>query len=103
MSRNTKESMYPIIRNWEGSDMSKSNFCDLHGINIGTFIYWERKYAEENVEPEVAENFVSLRISGPDPMTSERKVVIKYANGIQISVGRELSEPFVASVLEILS
>ena len=83
--------------------MRKCSFCDIHGIAIGTFIYWERKYAKESMEPEVAENFVSLRLAGPDSMTSERKVVIEYPNGVRISVGRELSEPFVASVLEILS
>ena len=103
MSRRTKEIMYPLIEKWRGSDCSKSEFCHNYGVNIGTFIYWERKHANEESPLSIDNNFVSLKVSGLRQGTGEQKVEIYYPNGVRISVSKELSESFLTSLLGVLS
>lgn len=41
--------MMRLVSAWRGSGMSKSTFCDSHGLNKHTFDYWVDKLKDEVV------------------------------------------------------
>jgi len=100
MSRKTKELMYPLIETWEVSDYSKTEYCHIHGVNITTFIYWERKYRADCLS-EAEEKFVELRVSDIKTESKSKNMEICYANGVRIRFEQELSGDFLAALIKI--
>ncbi len=39
--------MYPLVEAYGDSEMGMTEFCEEHGLSVGTFSYWRRKYASE--------------------------------------------------------
>ena len=69
--RNSRE-MFPLIAEWERSGQTQQNFCDEHGLNLGLFSYWRKKYLEHHVGDLVGSEpsflpieLASAEVSGP--------------------------------------
>ena len=97
----TKEDMYGLIMEWKQSEDSKRIFCDRHGIKMPTFQYWERKYGNEERQAG-GDKFMSLTVTGLNSDVTEGEVEIHYPNGMRITVSKEMSEPFLESVVGLL-
>ena len=58
--RNQTE-MYPVVQEYLSSDLSKVEFCRIHGIKVHTFQYWISKFnqAQQN---ENQSKFIPLEL-----------------------------------------
>jgi len=51
--------MFPILDQYEGSGLTKVEFCRIQAIPIAVFWYWYRKYREQEVNTE--HHFVEVK------------------------------------------
>ena len=81
-TRNAAE-MFPLIEEWEGSDLKQKDFCAHHRIKPHIFWYWLRRYREEGqAAPKEAQGFVSLEME-VKPVASVLAEVI-YPDGTRL-------------------
>ena len=71
--------MFPLIAEWEHSDLSQKEFCALHAIKPHVFWYWLRRYREEG---QPAPGFVSVEMEEA-PLESVLAEVI-YPDGTRL-------------------
>jgi hypothetical protein len=65
------------IAAWEFSDLSQANFCQLHQLVYGTFVYWRHRLKKLNADktPECAISFLPVTLN---PVKS--KVLVLHIN-----------------------
>jgi hypothetical protein len=80
--RRTKEEMFPVVESWQTSGLSKKAFCEEQGIIKSVFLYWCRKYMEENEQC----GFVPLTTGGPLSLTQIHSIEIQYPNGVVLKL-----------------
>ena len=52
--RRSSDEMFPLIKLWEESGLTRAEFCQRHYLQLGTFTYWRKKYlASEQVVASV--------------------------------------------------
>jgi len=82
--RRTAEEMFPVVEQYLGGSMGKSEFCQKRGINIHTFTYWHQKYnASQAVAKEKlvgSSKLISLELSPPQ---SSEMLEVCYPNGVR--------------------
>lgn len=87
--RRTSSQMYPLLREYEESGLSKKEFCRTRGLSYAVFWYWYRKYKrngghgfielsdfngmEVNLEVDIGQ--VRLKFSGLPPVEYLRSLV----------------------------
>lgn len=80
--------MYALIRKWEQSEVSQSQFFKEHKISKSTFGYWRKKYLLEQGQHEEAKGkMIPVRIQAPEqPVFSglATSLEIIYPNGVRI-------------------
>jgi len=56
--------MYPLIEKWEQSGQIREVFCEAHGLTIGLFAYWRKKYVLANCSDsrELTTGFVPIEL-----------------------------------------
>lgn len=69
------------IDNWRESGASKKSYCELAGINYGTFMSWLKK-----AETNLSGNFVKL-----EPIQTIGRIEILLPNGIRLYLEESLS------------
>jgi len=72
--------MYPLVRKYLSSDLSKIEFCRGHDIKIHTFQYWLSKF-NEDCEKEKQTKFVPLELEESSP-SSNQVIRISYPSGM---------------------
>jgi hypothetical protein len=63
--RRTSEEMFPLIESWESSGLTQEKFCRLHGLNLGLFGYWRKKYQQQFKQVPTDTGFVPIKVSQP--------------------------------------
>lgn len=71
--RRTSEMMFPLVREFEASGLSKVAYCELKSLHIAVFSYWYRKY--EQREHEADGGFVEV------PGLSESRIKLELECG----------------------
>ena len=86
--------MFPLIKLWEDSGLTRAEFCQRHDLQLGTFTYWRKKYlASEQVVASVSSaakpqtedsrtDFVAIEVS-QDSFSNHQSV-------LELSVGNTL-------------
>lgn len=98
----TSAEMYPLIRQWQSGEQSKSDFCRAHHIKLHTFYYWEQKYRKETAthNSKVGE-FVALQINSSEEQVDEG-LTICCPNGVQLKFGAVPSPTFLGALLKAM-
>jgi len=104
MKKDKKAAMYQLIKDWESSNQSKSDFCNSASINIHTFTYWVQKYKKENIEQDLSsqrQNFLPLKLTKPPVVPSTQTIDLHYPNGIRLSVPQSVGLNYLTQLLQI--
>ena len=88
MRRTSIQERQSHMRAWAASGQSKKAYCELQGLNYGTFMSWFKKVEQEGSD------FIAL--SAPVGVS---KMSIELPNGVCVHYSGELS----AALLQILS
>lgn len=86
--------MYSLIRKWESSGLSQTQFFRQNGISKSTFGYWRKKYLKETSNSKKQEHFIPVKISKAGRTGNSQGVLeLVYPNGVRLvcSTGIELS------------
>lgn len=95
-ARRSATEMYPLIKAYESSGLSRQEFCLEHGLKASTFSYWRSKYLAR--DEESVSGFVSLV---PDGLPSG-EITLEYG-GVTLRMGKEVTADYVASLVHKLS
>ena len=97
-NRRTAAQMYPLIEQWQQSDQSRTEFCEVHQINLHTFTYWLHK--KQKAEESTSGQFIALEIS-PSRSIRGDGLKICYPNGVNIQFPENTRVDYVKSLLQI--
>jgi len=86
-TRRTSAQMFPLVERYESSDQPQKTFCELHGINIGTFQYWLKKYREKN-SSQPTHSFQQIKVSADQISINQdiRHIEIRTSSGVEIII-----------------
>ena len=73
-----QEQMLAMVRQWEASGQSATQFIAENNINKSTFYYWVGKHKKKK-NTKLQDNFVQLY-----PETSPTEMVVRYPNGVEV-------------------
>jgi hypothetical protein len=75
--------MFPLILEWEQSNLSQKEFCISRGIKSHIFWYWLRRYRERSQsEKKSVKGFIPVEVKqGGDPVVLAE---IIYGDGIRV-------------------
>lgn len=91
--RRSSDEMFPLIASWETSGISQESFCNLHGLSIGTFSYWRKKYQQQfspSSNPEEFETgesragFIPITVNTADLPSNSSPVLEIHINSVQL-------------------
>jgi hypothetical protein len=98
----TSAEMYPLIRQWQSSGLSKSEYCSVHNIKLHTFYYWEQKYRKETADSiNKVGQFVELQINTTEEQGSE-KLIICCPNGVYLKFVELPSPSYLCALLKAM-
>jgi len=52
LAKYSAEDRERLTNEWKSSGQSKKDFCEQHGVNLGTFYKWTRKSSEKKPTPK---------------------------------------------------
>ncbi len=86
-TRRTSDQMFPLVESYESSGQLQKEFCEQHGITIGTFHYWLKKYRKQ-FSTENAQSFQQITVfpEPPDHKRQDRSIVILTPSGMEIKI-----------------
>lgn len=58
----TSAEMFPLIRQWEASDLNQREFCVRHGIKPHIFWYWLRRYRDQQESSDKRQGFIPIAV-----------------------------------------
>ena len=77
--------MYSLIRQWESSGLSQTQFFRQNGISKSTFGYWRKKYLKETSNSKKKEQFIPVKISKAGITDNSQGVLeLVYPNGVRL-------------------
>jgi hypothetical protein len=79
------EKMFALVDHWKAGSHTQKQFCQEHGIKVGTFAYWVAKRKQDH---DPSGGFVALDVSD---MASRDPVHITYPNGVVVSCPADLA------------
>lgn len=93
------EEMFPLIREWERSGLSKKEYYTRYEIEPHVFYYWLRRYREEGEPaPTAGRGFVSIEVE--EGLQGEEALVeIIYPDGTRLVFKERVSTAFLQEVL----
>lgn len=80
--RRTRDEMFPIVEAWQHSGLSKKAFCEDRDMAKSVFLYWCKRYREEN---ELG-GFVPLSVGTSQGFATSHSIEIQYPNGIVLKL-----------------
>jgi len=93
------EEMFPLIREWERSGLSKKEYYTRYGIAPHIFWYWLRRYRTEGELARTAgRGFVSIEVE-EEVQGEEALVEIIYSDGTRLVFKERVSAAFLQEVL----
>ena len=90
-TRRTSAQMFPLVERYESCDQSQKAFCEQHGLNVGTFHYWLKKYREKDTA-QVASSFQQIKViadQADSGLQHYRQIEIRTPCGIEIKIPLE--------------
>ncbi len=86
-TRRTSDQMFLLVERYESGDQSKKDFCAQHGLNLGTFHYWMKKYKEQKSIQSTG-SFQQIKVLTDKPSHDRgcRHIEIRTPSGVQISI-----------------
>jgi transposase-like protein len=83
--------MYPLVVQYEQSDLTLKQFCKKHRFSISTFSYWLSKYRRSeqvaNKEESLAPHFDQLTVTDLASSTFSSSVIrITYPSGVKLEL-----------------
>lgn len=100
IARRSAAEMYPLIKEYESSGLSRLEFCSEHGLKVSTFSYWRSKYLARDAES--GSGFVSLVPEGLSSGATSGGITLEYG-GVVLRLGKEVSADYVVSLVHKLS
>lgn len=88
--------MYALIRQWESSGQTKSQFIQQRDISKSTFWYWRKKYLNDPQASKPASGrLIPIKVSSDKkpPNSESQSLEIIYPNGVRLlcPVGMDLT------------
>jgi len=86
--------MYSLIRKWESSGLSQTQFFRQNGVSKSTFGYWRKKYLNEEGKNKPQDTFIPVKIANTPKADNNPSVLeVVYPNGVRLvcSAGMDLS------------
>jgi len=86
--RKTRKEYCSIVRSWQKSGMSRTEFCELHHYNSNTFDGWVSKSTSRITTPALkpapkSKLIVPLQIDPPEVNSvSKSSFEVRYPNGV---------------------
>jgi hypothetical protein len=75
-----RDEMFSLIQKWKDSSLSQKRFCKEHGQNLGTFLYWIKKYRTQT-SVERSPTFIPVQF-----LHQNVQLNIRYPNGVVIEI-----------------
>ena len=77
--------MYSLIRQWESSGLSQTQFFRQNGNPKSTFGYWRKKYLKETSNSKKKEQFIPVKIAKTAYTNNSQGVLeLVYPNGVRL-------------------
>jgi hypothetical protein len=96
------QEMFPLIKKYLASGLSRRAFCEQEKLTFPTFHYWRRKYATHQREKETPAGshaeFIPLRVV---PKTST-PWIIEYPNGVILRLPATVDIEVVAQLIQVI-
>jgi hypothetical protein len=77
----SKEAMFPLIREWQNSTMTKKQFCEQAKVGYHTFNYWFKKFNCEN--EHVKPGFTEYKVVDQKCLPGIR---LSFTNGVTVEL-----------------
>lgn len=94
----TSAEMFPLIRQWEESDMNQREFCTCHGIKPHIFGYWLRRYREQQHPSDKSKGFIPIEVEAAVPDEAVFAEII-YVNGTRLVFRDRVEVKFLQKLL----
>lgn len=90
--------MFPLIQEWEQSELRQKEFCIQHGIKPHVFWYWLRRYREEGqAAPQASPGFVSVEME--EAPTESVLAEVIYPDGTRLVFKERVGLEFLQGLL----
>ena len=109
--KRTAADMYPLIEQYlnRPQSMTRSSFCEQHGLSFASFRYWYRRYtrnetetAEEHVQEDTS--FVELKPRiGPESPGADALVEVVLPGGTRLRLLQHVAPQYVERLIAILA
>ena len=93
--------MFNKISEFEQSGLSKSVFCQKHGISLSLFHYWFKIYHSSVSVEEAQPSFMAVMIEDVFTPNDNDRIVVTGNGGLQVSFPAQASSiPLIRQLLE---
>ena len=79
----TREQIYALINQWQGSGLKQKEFCNKHNIAYYTFKYYRTQKNREETKAATTASFVSVKVKETNALQG---VTITYPNGVRLDM-----------------
>ena len=76
-----------MVAEYEGSGLSRLEFCQKHGLALSTLARYQRRRQQEPGEAAGPSRWVAVELSQPHPASSGLAVVLAGGRRIEVSRG----------------
>lgn len=84
--------MRRIVRAFEGSGLSRAEYCRTRKVPLSTFHYWRRRLVASTA-------FVEVEVTGAGPESGPSRIEITAPGGAVIRLGLDAGEDLIRRVL----
>jgi transposase-like protein len=86
-TRRKSAQMFQLVERYKTGDQSQKEFCKAHGISVGTFQYWQRKYRDQHIDANQA-SFQRIMVlpQEADRIHQDPYIEIRTSSGMEIKI-----------------
>ena len=93
--------MFTKIRQFEQSELTKSDFCSRHRIRHSQFHYWLKIYQSNVTAEHSGSSFIPVMIEDVTGTTDHDRIIVTGHGGVQVSFpAQPASIPLIRQLLE---
>ncbi len=92
----SRAEMFPIVEEWQNSDLSMAGFCKQRGIAKSVFYYWQKKYKED----QSIGGFVPIKVDNGNRPSNSSMIEIAYPNGVIVRLPNQTLPTIVRQYLQ---
>ena len=82
MNRRNESEMFPLVEQYQHSELRRAAFCELHSIPLSTLAYWVGKYRRTKQKNEES-NFIPLELDSVSGTGYQIEVQTRKGNVIR--------------------